>query len=112
VLVGPVGGWLNPDELLGPLLLPATSLAVALILYEGGLSLKISELKSVGGDVFRLVTFGAMVTWSITAMAVHWLLGFDLPLSALLGAILVVTGPTVIGPLLRLIRPTGVVGGP
>jgi NhaP-type Na+/H+ or K+/H+ antiporter len=62
IVVGPWQGWLKPDELFGDLLLPGVSLAVALILYEGGLTLKISELKKVGAVVRNLVTIGAAVT--------------------------------------------------
>ncbi|MCA9255941.1 MAG: sodium:proton antiporter [Phycisphaerales bacterium] len=110
VVAGPWQGWLEPDTLFGDLLLPAVSLAVALILYEGGLSLKVSELKKVGAVVRNLVSIGAAVTWIGSATAAHFVLGLSMPLSALLGAVLVVTGPTVIGPLLRHIRPTGAVG--
>ncbi len=110
IVVGPWQGWLQPDQLFGDLLLPGVSLAVALILYEGGLSLKISELKKVGAVVRNLVTIGAGITWVGSAAAAHFVLDLSMPLSALLGAVLVVTGPTVIGPLLRHIRPTGSVG--
>lgn len=110
IVVGPWQGWLKPDDLFGDLLLPGVSLAVALILYEGGLSLKVSELKKVGAVVRNLVTIGAAVTWIGSTAAAHFILGLSMSLSALLGAVLVVTGPTVIGPLLRHIRPTGAVG--
>ncbi|MCB9852094.1 MAG: sodium:proton antiporter [Phycisphaerales bacterium] len=110
IIAGPWQGWLEPDKLFGDLLLPCVSLAVALILYEGGLSLKVSELKKVGAVVRNLVTIGAAVSWVGSAAAAHFVLGLSLPLSSLLGAVLVVTGPTVIGPLLRHIRPTGAVG--
>lgn len=110
IIVGPWQGWLDPDDLFGDLLLPGVSLAVALILYEGGLTLKIAELKKVGGVVRNLVTIGATVTWIGCASAAHFILGLSMPLAALLGAVLVVTGPTVIGPLLRHIRPAGPVG--
>lgn len=110
-LAGPGTGWINPDELFGELLLPLVSLSVALILFEGGLSLKFRELRGVGAVVRNLVTVGAVVTWVIGAAAARWIVGLDLGLSLLLGAILVVTGPTVVLPLLRHIRPSGSVGG-
>lgn len=110
IIAGPWQGWLDPDDLFGDLLLPGVSLAVALILYEGGLTLKIAELRKVGGVVRNLVSIGAIVTWLGSASAAHFILGLSMPLAALLGAVLVVTGPTVIGPLLRHIRPTGPVG--
>jgi NhaP-type Na+/H+ or K+/H+ antiporter len=107
---GPVTGILKPDELLGDLLAPIVSLSVAVILFEGGLSLRITELREVGSVVRNLVSVGALTTWIIVAGAAHFILGLNLDLSLLLGAIMVVTGPTVILPLLRHIRPTGQVG--
>jgi NhaP-type Na+/H+ or K+/H+ antiporter len=60
---GPVCGWLVPDDLLGELLMPLVSLAVGLILFEGGLTLKVRELKSIGGVLRNLITIGALITW-------------------------------------------------
>jgi NhaP-type Na+/H+ or K+/H+ antiporter len=94
------------DELLFPII----SLSVAVILFEGGLTLRLSELRAAGGVVLRLVTIGALVTWIFTALIAIWLLGFDPRIAALIGAILVVTGPTVIGPLLRHVRPARKIG--
>ncbi len=107
ILAGPILGWINPDTLLGPLLYPVVSLAVAVILFEGGLSLSVKEFRAIGGVMAWLVTLGASITWLVAALAAHWILGLDWPLAILLGAVLVVTGPTVIGPMLRFIRPTG-----
>lgn len=109
-LAGPVTGFLHPDELLGDLVFPIVSLSVAVILFEGGLSLNIAELRDLGRVIGRLLTLGALITWVLsTAFAILLL---DLPgeLALLLGAVLVVTGPTVIVPLLRHIRPTPRVG--
>jgi NhaP-type Na+/H+ or K+/H+ antiporter len=83
---------------------------VCVILYEGGLTLRFSEIREVGGVVRNLVTVGAILTWLMVTGLAHWLIGFDWGFSFLLGAVLVVTGPTVIGPLLRLVRPQGPVG--
>lgn len=110
IVAGPVLGWIDPGSLLGPLLYPVVSLAVAMILFEGGLSLSLKEFRAIGGVMAWLVTVGAAVTWIVTSLAAHWILGFDWSLSVLLGAVLVVTGPTVIGPMLRFIRPTGKTG--
>lgn len=104
-IAGPVSGFLNPDELIGDILLPIVSIAVALILYEGGLSLKIKELPKIGGALLSLLTIGVTITGVITAIAAYTIIGLNWQISILLGAILVVTGPTVIGPLLRHIRP-------
>ena len=98
-------GLIDPDALAGDLLMPAVSLAVALILFEGGLSLKISEVRSTGGVVRLLVSVGAGLTMLLAAVATHYILGWSWGLSFLLGAILTVTGPTVIAPLLRHVQP-------
>ncbi len=102
--------FLSPDQLFGDLLLPAVSLSVALILFEGGLTLRLRELTSAGPVIWRLVSMGAAVTWGISALLAHIVLRLDWPIALLLGAILMVTGPTVIGPLLRHVRPIGQVG--
>ena len=104
-LAGPLIGFLDPDVMLGDLLFPIVSISVAVILFEGGASLRISELHDIGGVVRNLVSIGAAITWVSTAAAGYLLLGLDPPAAALLGAILVVTGPTVIVPLLRQMRP-------
>jgi NhaP-type Na+/H+ or K+/H+ antiporter len=100
----------DPDALLGDLLNPLVSLSVAVILFEGGLTLNLSELTSVGKVVRNLVTIGAAVTWIIATWTAWIVLRFPWQLSILLGAVLVVTRPTVIGPLMRHVRPVGRVG--
>ena len=110
LLAGPVTGLINPDEVFGDLLFPIVSVSVALILYEGGLTLKLRELPAVGGVVRNLVTWGALITWGVGALLGHLIFGLGTGMSVLLGSIVVVTGPTVIAPLLRHIRPTGTVG--
>lgn len=107
IVVGPVTGLLDPDALMGNLLGPFVSLSVGIILFEGGLSLKFSELKNIGGAVIKLVSIGVIVTWLISAVSAFYLFDMSPELAILLGAILVVTGPTVIIPLLRQVRPTG-----
>lgn len=109
-LAGPTSGLVDPDRLLGELLFPLVSLSVAVILFEGGLSLRVEHLREVGGVVGRLLTVGLLVTWALTTAAAWGVLRLPLSQALLLGAILVVTGPTVIGPMLREIRPTGRVG--
>ena len=110
VLAGPVAGLIHPDELFGELLLPLVSVSVAIILFEGGLSLRIAELRGTGTVIWSLVSLGALVTWTVTAAAAWWLLDLSPAIAVLLGAILVVTGPTVIIPLLRHVRPKGQIG--
>lgn len=101
---------LNPDDLLGDLILPIVSLSVAIVLFEGSLSLRFADLKKIGRPLGMLLSVGVLVTWVLATLGAHWLLEFNLLQSLLLGAILTVTGPTVIGPMLREIRPTGAVG--
>ena len=99
--------WLDPDLLLGSRLSPIVSLSVALVLFEGGLTLKLAELADVGRVVRNLVTVGAAVTFAVTAFSALVFLRLPWQLAVLLAAVLVVTGPTVIGPLLRHVRPVG-----
>jgi len=105
ILVGPVTGLLDPDALFGDLLFPIISLSVAVILFEGALTLKLSELKEIGSTVRNLVTIGALITWVITSVIAHLAIGFDYDMAFLFGAMVVVTGPTVIVPMLRTVRP-------
>jgi len=93
--------------LFGDLLFPLVSFSVAVILYEGGLTLNLKDLKEVGKVVRNLITIGVLVTWILATLASYYVLQLNLSLSLLLGAILVVTGPTVIIPLLREVRPKG-----
>ena len=88
------------------LLFPFVSLAVGVILFEGGMSLQLQELKESGAAVLGLVTIGAIITWVLAATCVWWTMGLDGRVAAVIGGILIVTGPTVVGPLLRLIRPS------
>ncbi len=81
------------------------SMAVAVILLEGGLTLRFSELKVAGLPVLQLVTTGAAITWLLTIPAAHYVAGFSWSVATLVAAILVVTGPTVIGPILRTLKP-------
>ncbi|MFA5251677.1 MAG: cation:proton antiporter [Phycisphaerae bacterium] len=104
-IAGPATGFLNPDKLFGDLLLPVVSLLVAIILFEGGLSLKLKEIRGTGRIVFNLLTIGVISTWVLVTFSAYFILRLDIKLSLLLGAILTVTGPTVIGPLLRHIQP-------
>jgi len=103
LVLGPITGVLQLQtdsarltELIG--------LGVAIILFEGGMDLKLGELKKAGRGVGRLVVLGVPITWALTALAAHYLVGLSWPVALVLGAILVVTGPTVIQPILRYAR--------
>ena len=109
--VGPVLGWFQPTELFGDtLLFPAIGLAVGLILFEGGLTLSIPEVKETRRVLINMVTVGALITWIGGTIAAYLLTDLSLQLSFLFGALIIVTGPTVIGPLLRIVRPNAHVG--
>ncbi|KJF95960.1 cation:proton antiporter [Photobacterium angustum] len=105
LIIGPVTGVFNPNILFGDLLFPLISLSVAVILFEGSLTLNFDEIKNVRRNVKSIVTVGAIITWMITSVATHYLLDFSWPLALLFGSMTVVTGPTVIVPLLRTVRP-------
>jgi NhaP-type Na+/H+ or K+/H+ antiporter len=105
IVAGPYLGFLDPDALFGDMLFPIVSLAVAVILFEGSLTLKFQELREHGKMVRNLLLSGVLVTWIIGTIASHYLVGFSWPVATLFGAIVVVSGPTVIMPLLRSVRP-------
>ena len=104
-LIGPGLGLIDPDALFGDLLLPGVSLAVAVILFEGAMTLKLEEIRCLETTVRRLVTWGALITWFLVASTTLLVTDLKLELAILFGALVVVTGPTVIVPLLRSVRP-------
>ena len=110
VLIGPVFGVIDPDALLGDLLFPFISLGVAVILFEGALTLRFEETRGIQRVIFNLVTVGVLITLLGMAAAARWIADLAWPLALLFGALVCVTGPTVIVPLLRTIKPTARVG--
>jgi CPA1 family monovalent cation:H+ antiporter len=105
-VVGPLLGWLKPTEVFPPdLFFPLVSMAVGLILFEGGLTLRFKELRDTRRVVINLVTWGALVTWLLGAAAAYFVAGLNVQLALLFGSLVIVTGPTVIAPLLRIVRP-------
>lgn len=106
-IAGPITGILHVDAVLGDLLFPLVSVSVGIILFEGGLGLKFRDLRETGRVIRNLISIGALITWGLSSAGAYFLLGLDSTLAIQLGAVLVVTGPTVIGPLLRFVRPTG-----
>lgn len=103
-------GVLDPDDLLGDLLFPTVSLSVALILFEGSISLGRRELRDAGRAAVLLCTAGAAATFVMLWLLGQTLLEVDAGIAALIAANLIVTGPTVIGPLMQQVRPRGRVG--
>lgn len=105
-IVGPVTNVFDPDTIFGDLLFPIVSLGVAVILFEGSLTLRFSEIsKSATMVMWRLVSVGVIITLAVGSIAAHRLMGIDMSIALLFGAIVTVTGPTVIMPMLRSIRP-------
>lgn len=105
-LIGPIMGWVHPQDMLGDLFFPEVSLLVAVILFEGALTLEWREVRSVVSTVRNLLTVGALITLVGGAVAAHFIMDMNWALAILFGCLIVVTGPTVIAPLLRNVRPT------
>jgi len=77
------------------------SLAISIILFEGGLTLKRSEIATTGPVISKLITLGSAVTFFVAGIATHYIFGLSWPMSFLFSALIIVTGPTVITPILR-----------
>ena len=101
LLVGPIFGLINPRESMGDLFGPIITFAVALILFEGSLNLDFKEIRGFNKPVARIVTIGAFIAWIAGSLAAHYLAGFSFAVSFIIGGLFIVTGPTVILPLLR-----------
>lgn len=116
LLVGPISTlWTeNGDKLLQPIhtegkggLFPGqylfyfVSLAIGVILFEGGLTLRRSEIKNVGSAIFKLISIGSFVTFIGGGIAAHYFIELDWSISFLFAGLIIVTGPTVIAPILR-----------
>jgi len=104
LIIGPGFGWISPSEDFGTLLETIVKLAVAIILFEGGLNLKFHELKTTGKALRQLIGLGLPLSWFFGYLACRVAAGLSIPVSLLLSSILVVTGPTVIMPLIRQTR--------
>ncbi|MFC2967503.1 cation:proton antiporter [Acidimangrovimonas pyrenivorans] len=104
LVIGPVAGLFDPARDIGPIMAPMISVAVAIILFEGGMSLDFHKLGDARAGVRRLIFFGAPLGWLFSALALRHVAGLDWESSAVFGGIMIVTGPTVIAPLLRQAR--------
>ncbi|PWE33978.1 sodium:proton exchanger [Maritimibacter sp. 55A14] len=104
LVVGPVLGVFDPARDIGPLMQPFVAIAVAIILFEGGLTLNFESLRDAAKGVRRLVLIGAPLGWLLSALTLHYGAGLGWETSAVFGGIMIVTGPTVIAPLLRQAR--------
>ncbi len=106
-VAGALTSDVNPQNLLGPAFEPLVSLSVAVILYDAGLSLEMRKLKGhTRKVVIRLIVLGVLITTALAAAVAAPLLGMSRGAALMLGIILVVSGPTVVGPLLSFVRPT------
>lgn len=101
LLVGPVFGLINPEASLGDMFSPLISLAVAIILFEGSLNLDFREVRTFSKPLTRVVTLGAFIAWIAGSLAAHFIAGLSLEVAFIIGGLFIVTGPTVILPLLR-----------
>lgn len=104
VILGPVLGVVFPAGESAALLQPVVTAAVAIILFDGGLSLDLRELREAGAGVRRLVLLGVPIAWVLGSAAGHYVAQLSWPVAILFAGIMVVTGPTVIMPLLRHAR--------
>lgn len=104
VLLGADGLGVVDPRVLGDGLKVLVGFAIAVILFEGGLNLEWKQLRREARTIQLLVTVGGIITWIGAAAAAHFILGWDWRMSILFGSLVIVTGPTVVGPLLRRIR--------
>ncbi|MDC3414578.1 cation:proton antiporter [Terrihalobacillus insolitus] len=101
LLAGPIGQVIQPEQDFGELYEPIISIAVAIILFEGSLNLDLKEIRGLGRPVLRIVTIGAFLSWLLGSLAAHYVAGLSWVVSFVIGGLFIVTGPTVILPLLR-----------
>lgn len=101
LIVGPILGLMNPEETFGNLYDPIISVAVAIILFEGSLNLRVKELRGLGKPIFRIATVGAFIAWILGSLTAHYIAGLSWEVAFVIGGLFIVTGPTVIMPLLR-----------
>lgn len=101
LIIGPILGLINPEQALEELYSPIVSLAVAIILFEASSSLDVREIKDISKSVFRIIAVGGFLAWMGGSFAAHYIAGLRWELSFIIGGLFIVTGPTVIMPLLR-----------
>lgn len=92
---------LSPSSTFGDVFRPIVSLAVAVILFEGGLVLKFENLREAGAAVRRMIFIGGPLAWVLGTIAAYYAAGLDWASAVVFAGVMVVTGPTVIMPLLR-----------
>ena len=110
ILAGPVTGVVEPEELLGDTLDPLVTLAVSLLLFDSGFALNLRRRPKGVDVVSRLVSVGLLITWAIGAGASYLIFDMEASVAVMLGVVLVVSGPTVVGPIVKASRPRGSTG--
>lgn len=112
--IGPIATFFTPDGsklidgdaiFTGDLLFSFVSIAVGVILFEGGLTLNLKEIRSLAGTVRNLLIVGAAITFFGGGITAHYIMGLSWEMSFLFGALIIVSGPTVIIPILRNVKP-------
>lgn len=101
LIIGPFAGLVVPQETFGPIFQTVVSLAVAVILFEGSLSLDFREIRGFRKSITRISTIGAAIAWLAGSAAAHYVAGLPWAVAFVIGGLFIVTGPTVILPLLR-----------
>ena len=101
LLAGPVTDLVHPDDVFGDALFPTVSIAVAIILFEGSLAMGVAGIRTAGRTTITLLTVGSVITFAGVAVAARFVLDVEWRVAYLLAAVLVVTGPTVIGPIVK-----------
>ncbi len=118
ILIGPGWEWYSGHRLVNPrfdseagtglfpgnLLYSFVSLSIGLILFEGGLTLRLREIRGLADSIFRLTTYGAFTTTVVAGLAAHFVMGLNWQIAFLFSTLIVVTGPTVIAPIMRQIN--------
>ncbi len=104
LVIGPGLQILRPAQDFGAAMRPLVGLAVAIVVFEGGLALNVRELRAAGEGVLRLTALALPISFVLSSAAAHWIAGMNWGPAVLFGAITVVTGPTVVLPLLRHTR--------
>jgi len=114
LVIGPLSTFFTPDGeklldgdiIFNPeLLFPFVSISVAVILFEGGLTLKLKEIRTLASTVRNILTIGVIVTLVGGFLAAYFIVGLDFRISFLFAALIIVSGPTVITPILRNVKP-------
>src|SRR5699024_8340739 len=101
LLVGPILGLINLEHSFGDLYDTIILIAVDIILFKGNLSLNFKELRRLGKPLIRISTIGAFIAWILGSLTAHYIAGLAWATAFVIGRLFIVTGPTVIMPLLR-----------